>query len=409
MDKKSRHALSEDIILISRGVAIYKTGASPYWQCRIRDTQSKRYVVRSTKETSRIKAREAARELADEIRNREKVVDRSFSFDRYAKRTITKAEQMVSAGERNANYARDIRYCLENKEWGLLKFLGRKDVRELRTKEYQECMDAMLRKRPDLSASTRNILTATFRNVMKVARDDGVIDAVPATPRARRADSPRSYFPFHPLVSKADDLYKKVIKTTQELAREGRLVRYVPITDELYDLVIFLAHSFVRPTITELYALRHSDVTIADDPRRLLLTIRNGKTGYRVANTMPVAVSVYKRIKQRYPGAKPDDYLFYPSYDNRETVARNVQRQFRVVLDEAGIKDDPKAGIKYTIYSLRHTAICMRLVLSHGQVNIYNLAKNAGTSVEQIERFYAKRLPLSREMAINLQQFGGQD
>ena len=45
-------------------------------------------------------------------------------------------------------------------------------------------------------------------------------------------------------------------------------------------------------------------------------------------------------------------------------------------------------------------------LLSHGKVNIFNLAKNAGTSVEQIERFYAKHLPLSREMAKNLQSFG---
>ena len=60
-----------------------------------------------------------------------------------------------------------------------------------------------------------------------------------------------------------------------------------------------------------------------------------------------------------------------------------------------------------SIYSLRHTAICMRLVLSHGQVNIYSLAKNAGTSVNQIERFYAKRLPISKELMENLQSFGG--
>ena len=32
--------------------------------------------------------------------------------------------------------------------------------------------------------------------------------------------------------------------------------------------------------------------------------------------------------------------------------------------------------------------------------------QEAGTSVEQIERFYAKHLPLSREMAKNLQSFG---
>jgi hypothetical protein len=48
----------------------------------------------------------------------------------------------------------------------------------------------------------------------------------------------------------------------------------------------------------------------------------------------------------------------------------------------------------------------MRIILSYGKVNIFNLAKNAGTSVEQIERFYAKHLPLSREMAKNLQSIG---
>jgi hypothetical protein len=59
-----------------------------------------------------------------------------------------------------------------------------------------------------------------------------------------------------------------------------------------------------------------------------------------------------------------------------------------------------------TIYSLRHTAICMRIILSQGKVNIFNLAKNAGTSVNQIERFYARNLPLSPELAKNLQSFG---
>ena len=49
---------------------------------------------------------------------------------------------------------------------------------------------------------------------------------------------------------------------------------------------------------------------------------------------------------------------------------------------------------------------CAGLLQASGKVNIFNLAKNAGTSVEQIERFYAKHLPLSREMAKNLQSLG---
>jgi hypothetical protein len=77
-----------------------------------------------------------------------------------------------------------------------------------------------------------------------------------------------------------------------------------------------------------------------------------------------------------------------------------------VLLARTGIENDLTTGMKHTIYSLRHTAICMRLILSQGQVNMFNLAKNAGTSVDQIERFYARNLPLSKEMAINLQSFG---
>jgi hypothetical protein len=50
----------------------------------------------------------------------------------------------------------------------------------------------------------------------------------------------------------------------------------------------------------------------------------------------------------------------------------------------------------------KHSVAAQLLV----QNNIFNLAKNAGTSVDQIERFYARNLPLSREMAINLQSFG---
>ncbi len=68
-----------------------------------------------------------------------------------------------------------------------------------------------------------------------------------------------------------------------------------------------------------------------------------------------------------------------------------------------GERDTTRSSAKRLLPTM---PICMRLILSQGKVNIFNLAKNAGTSVDQIERFYARNLPLSREMAINLQSFG---
>ena len=143
-----------------------------------------------------------------------------------------------------------------------------------------------------------------------------------------------------------------------------------------------------------------------DEPKRLILTIRQGKTGFRTSTTMPAAVSVYNRILKRYTNSNKDDYLFLPTFSNRTYAKRTIQRQFNVLLERTGLKHDQATDSDHSVYSLRHTAICMRLVKSKGRVNIFNLAKTAGTSVDQIERFYTKHLALSPEMAMNLQSFG---
>ena len=406
MTKRSPHSLNGKIIKVRRGLALYQTHASPFYFARILDPRTQRYKVRSTKEASRIEARRVAEELAQQICSKDALAPHEFSFKTYAHRLILKGTQLAESGERNANYIRTTKLFLDNDDWGLIRHFGQRDVRELTTRDWQLFIETLSRKRPDLSTSTRNMLMATFRNVLKVARDDGLIDLVPATPRVRQKDNPRAFFRFAPLVSEDRDEYQKLLQGAKALANEARIVRGVAVTNELYDLILFCVHSFVRPTTTELYAIRHNDITVETDPKRLLVTIRNGKTGFRVANSMSGAVAAYERSLKRYPDITGEDYVFLPDYENRETAARVFARQFNVLLDETGLKADPTTNTQRSIYCLRHTAICMRIILSHGKVNIFNLAKNAGTSVGQIERFYAKHLPLSREMAKNLQSFG---
>jgi site-specific recombinase XerD len=312
----------------------------------------------------------------------------------------------VAEGERNIGYLKAIRLSLQNADWGLLKWFGQKDVRKITTRDFTDYMDHLTKTRRDLSSSTKNTVMAAFRNVLKMAREEGVIDVIPDTPRSKQRDNPRPFFRFYPLVSRKDDVYKKVLDTAKEMARESVVIRGVTVTDELYDIILFLTHSFVRPVVSELYAIKHNDVTVADNPKRLIVVVRDGKTGFRTANTMQGAVAVYERARKRNPDARDEDYLFLPRYQNRITASKIIQRQFKELLTRGEVEDDPISGMKHTIYSLRHTAICMRIILSEGQVNIFNLAKNAGTSVDQIERFYARNLPLSKEMAINLQSFG---
>ncbi len=291
-------------------------------------------------------------------------------------------------------------------ETGLLTYFGDKDVRQIRTKDVKSYLQWMKGKRSvPFAFNTYSTRIACLRKILKLAVDDEVIDAVPATPRPERKDSPRGFFRFAPLVSKEHDEYQRVLRTAKDMADEGVKVRWVPVTDEFYDLILFLSHTFLRPTYSEIYALKHRDVTIANDPKRLILRITKGKTGFRQVNTLEAAVGVYQRCQRRYPNTTPDEYVFYPQYKNRHTAQNRVSRIFKALLLRADLTKG-EDGIPRTLYSIRHTALSMRLVKSKGQVNIYNLARSAGTSVEQLERFYLKNLPPSADMARNLQTFG---
>jgi hypothetical protein len=408
--RKSRYALDGEIITIRRGLAIYKVKASPYWWCRIRDTRHKKNIVRSTKETSRIKAREVAEELYVSLFSEGAIAPtpKNFTFTHFADLLLIETEQEIKKGSRSKSLLKDLRYILNNDERGLIKAFGSRDVRELTTADYTTYIRKVISNRDDLSASTHNQIRTCFRKVLKVALLDGVITAIPEIPKMNRSQpGTRTFFRFYPLVPKDRDDYQRLLEKSTETIQHQTMVRGIPVTDELRDIIIFTVHSFIRPTYSELYALKHSDITIRDNPKRLLLTVRKGKTGHRIIDTMPAAVTVYQRILKRHKEySQKDDYLFLPQYKNRETAKRIIMRQFNYVLEIAGLKQDQYTGLPHSMYSLRHTCCCMRIVLSEGQVNLYALAKNAGTSVDMLERFYLRNLPNSSELARNLQSFG---
>ena len=410
--KPSRNALKGEIITINRGLAIYQTNASPYWYARIRNPISKRNVVRSTKETSRLEARKVAEELFISIMKGKDAakVPREQTFGYFAEELVKAEKRRGEIGEINKKLWANTEFYLEHKKWGILERFDKVDVKSITTVEYNAYMDWVRGKDKTLKPATMNHITSTFSKVLKLARDRGAIITVPDLPRTRKKDNPRPFFRFFPLVPKEEDEYKLLLEKAQELAAVGHRARETIITDELYDLILFLTHSFLRPIETELYSLKHKHVSIASEPRSLTLTIADGKTGYRVSSTMPAAVSVYQRIAGRYPDlCGPEDYLFFPQYPNRSSAKRIIQRQFNELLKVCDLKQNPVFEYSHSLYSLRHTAICMRLTLSKGKVNIYTLAKNAGTSVNQIERFYARHLPLSAELIKNLQSFGGEE
>ena len=69
---------------------------------------------------------------------------------------------------------------------------------------------------------------------------------------------------------------------------------------------------------------------------------------------------------------------------------RNISRQFDQLIRLANLKE-AAGGESRTLYSLRHTCIMNRLIKGDN-ISLITLARSARTSVEMIDRFYAKYL-----------------
>jgi hypothetical protein len=135
------------------------------------------------------------------------------------RREETLAWFFLICGDRSNGYVKALHWSIQNEDWGLLRLFGERDVRQIRTQTYQEYIADLAKRRPDMTASTRNTPMTTLRNVLKIARDEGLIDAVPETPRSRVKDNPRPSFKLHPLVAKDNDNYQKLLRQVKQMAK----------------------------------------------------------------------------------------------------------------------------------------------------------------------------------------------
>lgn len=384
---------------LRRGLSIYKTGRSPFWHARIYDPLKKQYVVRSTKETKRLDAAEVAEEILADFKskqNTEHAVTKDRSFEHYAG-VYAKMKQVQSKGARNRRAYSDEQKILYRETDGVVSYFGKHDVGRItsgKVREYMIFLDS--RRNEPLAPSTKTKHAIMIRKVLSLALEDGVIDSIPLMPKHRTKDAPR--------VSFTEKEYKKLLEVVRTCADRGDKVRGVDVTREHYNLIVFAVHSFLRPTETELFGIRFCDIEKKDDPKHLLMKI-TGKTGYRTSASLEAAVDVFEKQREIHPDKTDEDYLFMPEYSNRTTAVNTYRRIFNHFLDEAGLKTDKDDNIR-SPYSLRHYALQTRLRKSEGKVNIYWLAENAGTSVEQLERFYLKRMEPTDERVRNIQLYG---
>lgn len=359
----------------------------------------RKYVRKSAGTADRKQAVEFAKSLYDTIRINQRL-DISVHTDTFhacAQHLIRRQETLVATGQR------DERINVEDNrklKADILPFFGMMGVSSITASALDDYI-ADLGKRKKLNPSTISKHLIVIRKVLTEAQKRGYLKALPPFPVLRKKDNPRPYF------TTAE--YRTLRGKAKSLAAEGVSVRGVPLTEETYDFIIFGMNVFVRPS--DLKLLRHRDVEVITHKkekstvRYLSIIPPNSKTVVRESISMPIAAVVYERLKSRQSAdgfGKPEDFVFFPQYKNRSYALQTIRRQFEYVLEKAELRKD-RLGRNRTLYSLRHSALMYRF-LRGNNIDIFMLARNALTSVSQLERFYLSHAA-SREKIENLHSF----
>ena len=374
---------------------IYQIAASRFWQVRCYEQTTGKTIKRSTGQTDKREAFKVAKALYDQIlfnRLNGVAMTKNSRFDVCAKGMMEMQAARVARNEITAEAHRNDQYFLDGK---ILPELREMDVAEV-TYDVLERFVAKIG--TDLAASSIQRYLAVIRKVLEYAHNRQLLESLPKFPKIQKQDSPRGW--FKPLE------YKKLLERANQLVgtevviranpkpnqKQGNVVRRLQITSDLPAMIEFMVHSFIRPTDLKNMQHKHVEV-IRGDHTFLRLTLPESKKHDKPVATLEKAVVLYERMKAAaaesgYGAA--DDYVFMAEYSNRDTALRRLQQQFNHLLEDLDFKQG-SLGEERTIYSLRHTCIMFRL-LDGDKIDLLTLARNARTSVEMIDRFYASQL-----------------
>ncbi len=361
-------------------------------------TTSKQAAISQAKQFFHIKTAEL---YADKIVARS---DRKIKFADLIPAVVVGLQARVKRGE---FAAANIPIFLNRMHNSILPYFGTMTMEQITYRHLNDFMEQMSNR--DLSATTVHQHMVAIRKVFAHAHGNSIIKSTPKFPVIKVADKPRGSFSlteYRDLVRLArqrvgervpDEFSKKYRSSNDILEKYGR------INADLHWLIRFMVNGFMRPS--DIKFIKHKHVTVVRGKHIYLrLNLPETKKHDKPIVTLQPAVFVYERLlaQQIADGyGRPDDYLFLPSLENRKWLLIAYGWQFMYIQSLAGIAANVANGQTRTIYSLRHTAMTFRLLYG-GKIDLLTLAKNARTSVEMIERFYASNL--NAEMNIDLLQ-----
>ncbi len=318
-------------------------------------------------------------------------------FDALAEKLMGLEQQRVSRGELSKASVGILRNRLDAHVMPFFKYIPPSQVTSIQ-------MEGFVRRLTEhqLSSTTVSQYLVVVRKLLKLAVRHGFLRELPEMPEVKVANRPRS------MLSLPE--YRALVRTAHRLGRQKSLApalkssdghrdrfwvapRNLTLSPDMAWVIRFMVNSFVRPG--DIRQLKHKHVQVVrGESTYLRLTLPETKRHDTPVVTLRPAVQVYEvaltRAREKGQGG-PEDYVFLPGENDRVYALAVLGFWFKWVMREAGVATVDALGRDRTLYCLRHTSIMFRLLYGQG-IDMLTLARNARTSVQMIERFYASAL-----------------
>lgn len=378
---------SETHIYREGRILIYKRPNSNNFQCRLRVEGIRGYIIQSCKTSNLGNAVKFAEDTYDNLRFKKlnNLPLKSKTFTQIYNDWFAKADK--------SEYRQD--FYQSRAKLYLKPYFGDYDIKDIteevidgywiwRKNYYKDNPEKLKGNATDTpSPQSLKMEKTAIKEVLEYAFRKGYIRVIPKInfkPKAKTENRDTfSKDEFDTLVTKLSCWCRETQKISDEYQRKM-----------IYNLVKFLAYTGIRPS--EYYKIKWRDITIHTQNGIKLLYIyipENTKTGHRIVVSLPEAYSCYNYIKS-FSKYTDDDDLFFTNYDG--SCMKNFSKTYVKILKELNLYIS-RNGKTRPPYSLRHYYATQRLL---DGVQVYDLAKNMGTSVDKIEKHYGHILSVQK-------------
>jgi hypothetical protein len=358
-------------------VKVYRIPASSYWY--VRASFDGRRVVHSLKTEAHATAMAEARKWFLKMLVKQEIgqpLTSGSDFKRVAEALLEDEKERVKSGERKQSLVDDFKYIYSK---DLLPFFKSVALQAINKAKIAEYMTTHLGPR-NLSSRTKKNHLMHLHKILAKAEDLKLIERIPSFPKISLKQTPREWF--------NSDQYAHLINVMGAVIEKEVKVGGVVIGEHLQHLTEFMVATFLRVTDIKNLKNEHIRVVHKADHSYLVIMARG-----KVAPSPVVSTTAAVHLYERYLGGDPEDYVFFNQY-GRDHAMGVMAKQFKYVLEKAGLYEVEGSKQTRDLTSLRHTAIMRQLL--NGEIPLKVLADNCRTSIQMISKFYGVHSALEK-------------